>query len=105
MVLSCQKLEEHIMLRANSENLSHFVHVVEDVNTKDFSATLVGLDETCQHGNGGGLTCTIMSKKSKDLPVVHGQIGSTDSSFVSEFLDKSSNLEAVVLSFLLLERV
>lgn len=67
------------MLGTDSKELSHTIHVVEQVVSENLSGTRRGAQEPSQHGDGCGLTRTVMSQQSEDLSVVHLHVDTLDS--------------------------
>ena len=79
------------MLRADSQNLPHLTHPVEDIDAKDLSKASIRFDKTSEHGYGGSLSGTVVTKERKDLPVVHGEIDVFNSCLLSELFDEASD--------------
>lgn len=93
------------MLWANSQDLPHFIHLIEDVNAENLCESSVGFNQTCQHRDRGCFTGTVVAKEGKDLPLVHCKIDVAYSGLISELFDETSDLQAVIIFFLLFERL
>jgi hypothetical protein len=74
MLSNCQKFKENIMLRAYSSELSDLVLLFKNVASEYLSLSRSWLEQTCEHWDSSGLSCTIMAKQSKDLPIEHGHV-------------------------------
>ena len=65
------------MLRAESHELTHFIHLLEEVNIVALGTTLRLLDQTRQHRDDRRLACTIVAKQSENLAIEHLEVDAT----------------------------
>lgn len=67
------------MLRTNSHNLSNWLHVVKNVDTKRFCLAISWLKQACKQTNRRGFASTIVTKQHKNLVRVHFKVNTIDS--------------------------
>jgi len=80
--------KKDIVLGADSQKLSHFVHFIEQVHSENFGATFGRFDQSCQHANKSSFSCTIMAEEGENLSSKHSEV------------DSFNPLESIVVSFL-----
>lgn len=93
------------MLGANTQDLSHFVHIIEDVDSENRGLSGSWFQKTSKHGKSGCLASAVVSEEGENLTIVHSHTCTTDSGLIAEFLDKSPHSEAIIGLFLLFDRV
>jgi len=102
MLLSGKKLEQDIMLWANTHNLSDGSHVVEHVNTVQVCFTGCLGEQTGQHVDRCCLTSAVVAKQYENLVFVHLKVDSINSlEVIVESLLEVTDLEDLVLVFFL----
>jgi hypothetical protein len=74
MLFDSEELKQHIMLRADAHNLSHFLHLSENVSAKDFCLSRGRPKEPSQHAYSCGLSSAIVAKQHKNLVCKHLKI-------------------------------
>mmetsp|Transcript_30503 Transcript_30503/g.71181 ORF Transcript_30503/g.71181 Transcript_30503/m.71181 type:complete len:282 (+) Transcript_30503:317-1162(+) len=74
VLFSSKGLPQDIMLRTNSKQPLCLISILDEVVAKDVARSTGWLHQATQHGQGCGLTCPVVTKKSKYLPTVHHQI-------------------------------
>jgi len=48
MLLRGEGIEQDVMLRANTQDLTEFIHVIEDVDSESIGFTCSSFEEACQ---------------------------------------------------------
>lgn len=66
------------MLGAHSHIVANFGLLVEQIVLKDAALSSCLTQKTRQHRNGGRFSSSVVSKQSKDLPIVHLHVDSVD---------------------------
>ena len=69
-----EQIEQDIVLRADAHELSHLLHILEQVHIVNFCAALRLLDEASEHGDDSGLACTVVAKQGEDLTLEHLEV-------------------------------
>lgn len=105
MLCRCQILKKHIVLRADSEDFPHVIHVIEDVLAEALRFTFGWSKQASQHGQRRGFSGAIVTEQCKNLTFVHFQVDSTNCLLWTELFDEIANLEAFTCRLLSFERV
>jgi len=71
--------EEDVVLRADTHELSHFLHVLEHIFVVSNGITVTLSQEAGQHGDSRRLSSSILAKQGKDLARVHLHVDSLHS--------------------------
>ena len=88
MLLRCQAVKENIVLGTHTHKLSHLVCLVEHIEIEHSCLTFCAGDQASKHTDCGAFTCAVLTKKRKDLILVHFQV------------DAFHSLKPVFVSFL-----
>jgi len=65
------KIEEYVMLRTDSHKLADIRHLSLDIFTINYSTSRAELKHSCEHRNERSLACSVVSKQTENLTVVH----------------------------------
>lgn len=103
MFFGSELREKNVVLRADSENCSEFIHFVEDICVKYLGVSLCWGKQTCQHWESSCFSCSIVTQESKYLVFKHSNFESVNSEFVFEFLYKAIYPQALSFWLLFLE--
>ena len=100
----CEKVEEHVMLWADTHKLSSLIHLTKHVNAKEISHALGFLDETGEYRNRCCLASAVMSQQTEDLVCVHLDVDALHSmqSVLVDFL-QAGDLQKLLIPFLILD--
>lgn len=83
MFSNSKAIEEHIVLGTDTKHLSHFVHILKHIKSKNISLSSRWFKKTSKHRDSCSFTGSIMTKKCKYLTRIHSHASVINSNFSS----------------------